>query len=83
MADLFRNARYRWPVPLRVLVGIFAGYGLTSLLSIALALLLTSFGANKAEAVLAVSIASFPLYAVVAMAVFHACAPTRGAPGRR
>ena len=70
-------ARYRWSAASRALAAIFGGYILTSLLSIALALLLTAFGMNKAEAVLATTMASFLMYAAIVMAVFHARTPTR------
>jgi len=56
----------------RILAAVVGGYILTAFLSIALALLLAMFGMNKAEAVLAVTIASFFVYAATVMAVFHA-----------
>lgn len=67
----------RWSVASRVTAAVLGGYGLTSLLAIAGALLLTMCGMNKAEAVLATTIASFPVYAGIVMAVFHARTATR------
>lgn len=60
-----------WPIALRVLVAMIAGYALTSVLTTVLALMLTSFGMNKAEAVLAVTIVSFLVYAPIAMGIFY------------
>jgi hypothetical protein len=62
----------RLSVASRILAAFVGGYALTSLLSIAFALLLALFGMNKAEAVLATTIASFLIYAVIVMAVIHA-----------
>ncbi len=62
----------RWSVISRILAAAVGGYILTALLSIAFALLLAMFGMNKAEAVLAVTIASFFVYAATVMAVFYA-----------
>jgi len=66
------TARYRWSVISRVIAAVFGGYVLTSLLSITLSLLLSLVGVNKAEAVLAMSMASFLMFAFIVMAVFHA-----------
>jgi len=65
-------ARDRLSVLSRVLAAVAGGYVVTSLLSIALALGLTALGMNKAEAVLATTMAAFLLYALIIMAVFHA-----------
>jgi len=68
---------YRLSTTSRFIAAALGGYGLTSLLSIALALLAASLGMNKAEAALAMTMASFPIYAVIVMAVFHARTATR------
>jgi hypothetical protein len=77
MPSGLRPAQYRWSLVSRVTAAIAGGYVLTSLLAIALALLLTVFGMNKAEAVLAITMASFLMYALIVMAVFHAATATR------
>jgi len=66
------HARYRWSVAFRVLAALGGGYVLTSLLIIAGAILLPFVGVGQAEATLATSLASFPIFAVIIMAVFHA-----------
>lgn len=77
MSFASRAAHDRLSVAARIIAAISGGYVLTSLLSIALALALTVFGVNKAEAVLAITMASFLIYAVIVMAVFHARTATR------
>ncbi len=69
---LSRAAHHRWGVASRVIAAIFGGYLLASLVSIAGVLLLSIAGMNKAEAVLAMTMGSFPLFAGIVMAVFHA-----------
>jgi len=71
------TSTYRWSVASRAIAAIVGGYMLTSFVSIAVSLLLAEMGVNKAEAVLAMSMASFLIYAVVIMAVFTARTPTR------
>jgi hypothetical protein len=66
------NARYRWSVAFRAVAAIGGGYVLTSLLIIAGAIVLPFVGVGQAEATLATSLASFPIYAVIIMAVFQA-----------
>lgn len=69
---MMAKSRDRWSLASRVIAAIFGGYILTSLAAIALAVMLTIFGMNKAEAVLATSMAAFLIYACVVMAVFYA-----------
>lgn len=71
------SAQYRWSVLSRTLAAIGGGYVLASLLSVALSLLLSLGGMNKAEAVLAMTMISFLIYAAIIMAVFHASTATR------
>ena len=69
--------RYRWPVVSRALAATLGGYALTSLLPLALSLLLPMAGGSQAEAVLATTVSSFIAYAAIIMAVFHACGAAR------
>ncbi len=59
-------------VTARILAAVAGGYALTSLITFALSRLLPRAGMLQSEAVLAATIASFPIYAVIVMAVFHA-----------
>ena len=68
---------YRLSVTSRVLAGVVGGYALTSLVNIALPLLLGLAGVSCAQALYAVTMASFLLYAAIIMAVFHASSATR------
>ena len=77
MLGVLRLAHYPWPMVSRVSAAIFGGYVLAAVISIALALLLTMVGMNRAEAVLAVTMASFFIYAAIIMAVFYARTATR------
>lgn len=72
-----RAAQNKWRIASRIFAAIFGGYILTTLLTIAFALLLTASGMNKSEAVLATTMASFLMFAVIVMAVFYARTPTR------
>ena len=72
MVTLSPLAQDRWCVASRVIAAVLGGYVLTSLVSIAGALLLSIAGVNKAEAVLAMTMGSFLIYAAIVMAVFHA-----------
>lgn len=64
--------------PSRVLAGTLGAYGVTSLATIVLSLSLARLGMAKVEAVTAATLASFLIFAVIAMAVFHARSATRG-----
>lgn len=69
--------RPRLAVASRTIAGTLGAYGLTSLITIALSLLLARAGMAKTEAVIAATLASFAVFAVIAMAVFHAVSVTR------
>lgn len=56
----------------RVLAGTLGAYGVTVLATVALSKALIGFGMARVEAVTATTLASFALFAAVAMAVFHA-----------
>lgn len=71
------TAADRYATASRVIAATCGGYVLTSLLSIAITLMMTALGMNKAEAVLATTIASFLMYALIVMTVFHARTATR------
>jgi len=62
----------RWDIVVRALLAVFGGYALTSLVNLAVPLLLSRFGIDQAQALLAMTMASFLLYAAIIMAVFHA-----------
>lgn len=67
----------RLSVVSRILAGAVGGYVLTSLIAMALFLLLRRRGMATDEALLAPTIASFLVYAAIVMAVFHARSATR------
>lgn len=77
MTRLSEPARGRWSVVFRTLAGTLGAYVFTSLAIVALSLLLTGMGMSRAEAVTAATLASFIIFAVVAMAAFHARSPLR------
>ncbi len=61
------EARYRWMVASRVLIAAVGGYALTSVATIFLALV---WPLPKAQAVMAATMLSFALYAIVVIWVF-------------
>lgn len=66
-------ARRRWSVTSRALAAILGGYAFIWLLTAALSLLLPrAFGMSPFDAVLAATMSSFLVWAVIAMAAFHA-----------
>ncbi len=66
-----KPSRYRWAIASRVLAAGLGGYGLTSLLSAVLALLLPWLtNASRADGVLAASLLSFTVYTVVVIWIF-------------
>jgi hypothetical protein len=67
----------RWSVASRTAAAIVGGYGFTTLLVIALSVLLARFGVNQAQALFGATTASFLIYALAIMAVFHARTATR------
>lgn len=66
------SARDRWEVFSRVVAAVVAGYALTNLITIVLPLLLHAAGWPLATVMLAAQMASFLIWSVVIMAVFHA-----------
>lgn len=66
------SARPRLSMILRVLAGTAGAYGVTALMTAALARLLAWMGMDRVEAVIASTLASFAIFAVAAMATFHA-----------
>lgn len=77
MIRLTEQARGRWAVALRVSAGTLGAYGLTSVVTVALSLLLARIGMDRVEAVMAATLASFAIFAGVAMAAFHARSSAR------
>lgn len=71
------QARRRWSMAFRIVAGTLGAYGLTSLATIALSLLLFWIGMDRAEAVIAATLASFALFAGIAMATFQARSAVR------
>jgi hypothetical protein len=74
---LSQNARHRWSVASRALAAIVGGYALTSLANISVPLLLGAMDVNVPQALYAISMGSFLLYAAIVMAVFHARSAAR------
>lgn len=72
MIRLIHQARGRWSAALRVITGTLGAYGLTSLATVTLSLLLARMGMDRVEAVTAATLASFAIFAVIAISVFHA-----------
>lgn len=70
-------ARQRWSVASRSIAGTLGAYGVASLATVALSLGLASCGMARSEAVIAATLASFIIFAVIAMTVFHASTPAR------
>jgi hypothetical protein len=64
--------RHSLPIISRVLAAITGGYAVTSLLTLALTLMLAALGVNQAQALLAATTGSFLVWAAIIMAVFHA-----------
>lgn len=71
------NMQRRLAITSRIMAGALGGYVLTSLIAVALFLLLRSRGMAKDEALLAPALGSFVVYAAIVMAVFHARSATR------
>jgi hypothetical protein len=74
---LTQQARGRWSVAFRVIAGTLGAYVLTSLATVALSLGLAAFGMDRVEAVTSATLASFAIFAGVAMAAFHARSAAR------
>ena len=71
------SARHHWSVVSRLLAAIVGGYALTSLLTLAGPLLFSAANLSQAQALHAITMASFLVYAGIVIAVFHACSATR------
>lgn len=67
----------RITVTSRILAAALGGYVLTSLIAVALFLLLRRQGMAQDAALLAPTLGSFIIYAAIIMAVFHARSATR------
>ncbi len=71
------DIKHRLAVTSRIIAGALGGYVLTSLIAVALFLLLRGQGLARDEALLAPTLVSFVIYAGIVMAVFHARSATR------
>ncbi|MCW2389643.1 hypothetical protein M2333_002689 [Sphingobium sp. B11D3B] len=72
-----KQTRDRWSLLARSLAGTLGAYGLASLVTAALSLLLSQAGVDPVEAVTAATLLSFAIFAFAAMAAFHARSATR------
>lgn len=64
--------RHRLAVAARTLAGTLGAYGLTAQITVVLSFVLALSGLDRAEAVVAATLASFAVFAVISMAIFHA-----------
>lgn len=64
--------RARLAVASRILAGTLGAYALTAVTTVILSLVMVALGMNRVEAVTAATLASFAIFAGVAIAVFHA-----------
>lgn len=71
MIRMSEPTRRRWSLLSRIVAGTLGAYGLTSLATVGLSLLLARIGVPRAEAVTAATLVSFGVFSVAAMAVFH------------
>lgn len=71
------DTQRRLAVTSRIMAGAVGGYALTSLIAVALLLVLQRLGMARDEALLAPTLGSFVIYAVIVMAVFHARSAAR------
>jgi hypothetical protein len=72
-----RQARDRWSVFARSLAGTLGAYGVTALFTAALSLVLARIGVDRVEAVTTATLLSFAVFALIAMAAFHARSAAR------
>ncbi|OYX65173.1 MAG: hypothetical protein B7Y88_10785 [Sphingomonadales bacterium 32-64-17] len=72
-----KQARIRSSVLARSLAGTLGAYGVSSLFTAALSLVLARIGMDRVEAVTAATLLSFAVFALIAMAVFHARSAAR------
>ncbi|WIW90361.1 hypothetical protein K3M67_20235 (plasmid) [Sphingobium sp. V4] len=75
--SFFRWIPMDWPLISRICAGVFGGYALTILLTLLVTRLLALLGLSAPEVLHATAIASFPAYAAIIMAIFHASSATR------
>lgn len=61
----------------RILAVTLGAYGMTSLITVALSLMLARAGMDRVEAVTAATLASFAIFAMAAMAASHARSAAR------
>lgn len=61
----------------RALAVTTGAWALTVIIAVTLSLAIASFGVNRAETVMGVTLASFIIYPVIAMATFYARSATR------
>lgn len=61
----------------RALAVTLGAWALTVIIAVTLSLTIASFGVNRAETAMGVTLASFIVYPVIAMASFHARSATR------
>lgn len=71
------SASCRWAVFSRVVAASVGGYALANLITIALSLIVNALGMQAAVVLLAAEMASFMVWAVIIMAIFHARSATR------
>lgn len=76
MIRMSEPMRRRCSLLSRILAGTLGAYGLTSLATVGLSLLLAQIGMPRAEAVTAATLVSFGIFSITAMAIFH----SRSAP---
>lgn len=69
----------RRSIALRTLLVTLGAYGLTALITACLSLLLAELGMDRVEAIIAATLASFAIFAGIAMAVHHARSAGRAA----
>jgi len=74
---LTEQTRGRWSIAFRTIAGTLGAYCLTSLVTVALSLLLARIGMDRVEAVTAATLASFAIFAVIIMMAFHARSAAR------
>lgn len=66
------GARQRWSVASRTIAATLGAYAFAATATVALSLVLATLGMARAEAVTAATLASYAIFAVAAMTVFHA-----------
>jgi hypothetical protein len=75
------QAESRWAVASRTAAAILGGYGITALATVTLSRVLVHLGVAKSEAIVGPTLASFAIFAAIAMAAFHARSPARAWAG--